>query len=284
MAAKFLGQFLLEKGSITPQQLLSALDAQRASNPLLGELAEQRGMLTAAQARRINERQRAEDRRFGDIAEDMGLLTPEQIAQLLAAQKAQRKLFGEILVEQGTLTPAQLEAELAAHRQEQNDAARALGAGVSEHVLADIATSAINTCARLFPRLLASQCQPAHLVDDAAALSACEVATHVRIEGERPLVVGIACDHATMRAIACAFLSIGPEQRCDDELALDALGEVVNVLMGYVVRDALSDDARYRAFPPDASTPAAALLADRERALAICMNSQLGPFALIVSG
>jgi hypothetical protein len=39
MAAKFLGQFLLERGTLTPAQLLAALDAQRASNPLLGELA-----------------------------------------------------------------------------------------------------------------------------------------------------------------------------------------------------------------------------------------------------
>ena len=39
-----------------------------------------------------------------------------------------------------------------------------------------------------------------------------------------------------MQAIGCSLLSIAPDQ-CDDELALDALGELVNVLMGYVVRD-----------------------------------------------
>ena len=54
MAAKFLGQFLLERGTLTPAQLLAALDAQRASNPLLGELAIHHGMLDALQARRIN--------------------------------------------------------------------------------------------------------------------------------------------------------------------------------------------------------------------------------------
>ena len=84
MAAKFLGQFLLERGTITSPQLLAALDAQRASNPLLGELAVHHGMLSEAQARRINERQRAEDRRFGDIAQDMGLLDGAQLDVLLA--------------------------------------------------------------------------------------------------------------------------------------------------------------------------------------------------------
>ena len=87
MAAKFLGQFLLERGTLTPAQLLAALDAQRASNPLLGELAIHHGMLDALQARRINERQRAEDRRFGDIALEMGWLSEGQLDVLLAAQK-----------------------------------------------------------------------------------------------------------------------------------------------------------------------------------------------------
>ena len=34
MAAKFFGQFLLEQGLINRQQLLAALEAQHASNPL----------------------------------------------------------------------------------------------------------------------------------------------------------------------------------------------------------------------------------------------------------
>ena len=39
MAAKLLGQFLLERGVISAAQLLAAIEAQRATNPLLGELA-----------------------------------------------------------------------------------------------------------------------------------------------------------------------------------------------------------------------------------------------------
>jgi len=281
MAAKFFGQFLLEKGVISAQQLLDALDAQRASNPTLGELAQQRGLLTAAQAKRVNERQRVEDRRFGDIAEDMGLLDSTQLGELLAAQKAQRKLFGEILVEQHTLDSARLETELAAHRQEQEDAARALGETVSAHPLSDLAASAINTSVRLFPRLFGSQCQPAQALDSAQALAAYPVGALVRIEADQPMAVGLACTADTAMRLATAFLSI-PQEKCDDELALDALGEVVNVLMGYVVRDALSDDAQYRAFPPETRTPLAQAMGASPCALAIGMSSQLGDFALLV--
>lgn len=279
MAAKFLGQFLLERGAITTPQLLAALDAQRASNPLLGELAEQRGMLDAAQARRINERQRAEDRRFGDIALDMGLLDATQIDTLLAAQKSQRKLFGEILVEQGALSRERLESELVAHRQDLDEANHALALGIAGHALADRVTSAIRVCNRLFPRLLGSPCQAAGIAD-AATLAACDVTAHVRIDAAQPLLVGIGCSRDSMQAIACALLSISPDE-CDDELAVDALGELVNVLMGYVVRDTLADDAAYRAHPPSTSLAAADLAAVGDT-LALSMNSQHGRFVLIV--
>lgn len=279
MAAKFLGQFLLERGTITSPQLLAALDAQRASNPLLGELAVHHGMLSEAQARRINERQRAEDRRFGDIAQDMGLLDGAQLDVLLAAQKSARKLFGEILVEQGTLTRDQLEVELAAHRQDLDEANHALALGIAGHPLGETVTSAIRVCNRLFPRLLGSQCQAAGIAD-AAALAACDVTAHVRIDAAQPILIGLGCSRSTLQAMACALLSITPEQ-CDDELAVDALGELVNVLMGYVVRDTLPDDASYRAHPPTTTLSAADVVATGAT-LALSMNTQHGGFVLIV--
>ena len=280
MAAKFLGQFLLERGTITPAQLLAALDAQRASNPLLGELAVHHGMLDAAQARSINDRQRAEDRRFGDIALEMGLLDASQLDALLAAQKQGRKLFGQVLVDQGTLTAEQLEAELVAHRRDLDEAHRALALDIAGHALADLATSAIGVSNRLFPRLVGSPCQASGIAD-AATLDACDVTAHVRIEaGTDSLLIGIGCGRATMQAIARSLLSITPEQ-CDDDRAVGALGELVNALMGYVVRDTLADDARYRAHPPSTALSASDLAA-HDRTLALSMASQRGDFVLIV--
>lgn len=277
MAVKFLGQFLLERALITPQQLLAATEAQRASNPLLGELAFRQGLLTEAQARRINERQRAEDRRFGDIAIELGVLDATQVESLLAAQKAGRKLFGQILVEQGVLDAATLEQALAEHRAEQQAGSEALASALEGHPLGGLAQEAAGICTRLFPRMLGAQCQPAGVA--AVIEDAWPHTVHVHIEGDRPLRVGIACDRDTMRAMACAFLRV-PAERCDDELAADALGEIVNVLMGYVVRSALPDDARYRALPPDHGLSAAALAA--RGALPLQMNSQLGTFLLLL--
>ena len=64
---------------------------------------------------------------------------------------------------------------------------------------------------------------------------------HVRVEGAHPLDIGLACDLDSARALACARLGLAPAD-CDDALALDALGEMVNVLMGYAVREVLPDE------------------------------------------
>ena len=282
MAAKFLGQFLLEQGLIDRQQLLDALDAQRASNPLLGELAVAAGMLDPGQAQRINERQRREDRRFGDIARDMELLTAPQVDALLARQKAGRKLFGEILIEQGALTRDALDTALKAHGADRDEAMEALHAEVAAHPSGAVMDNAIGTCTRLFPRLLKTQCQFSSLVAAPADAEVCEVVAHVRIHAQPQLLVAVATDRGTAANICDAFLSL-PAGSGDEALAQDALGELVNVLMGYVVKDALADDAGYHASPPAFDVPASQLLASEPGAIAVKMTSQLGSFVLLVA-
>lgn len=278
MAAKFFGQFLLEKGVITSAQLLRALDVQRTSNPALGELAVARGMLSESQAQTINERQRREDKRFGDIAQAMGLLTSDEVGALLDEQKARRKLFGEILVEEGMLSRAQLEAELREHAGERDDAMRSLDMMLTGHQHGRRVANAISTCNKLFPRLLRTQCQFSAVVD-AAAPPACDAIAVVRVHADRPLVIGLACDAATVSNMGAAFMSL-PVDACDEELARDAFGELVNMLMGYVVKDSLPEDASYRAEPPDFGATLSALASDGQ--VLVSMTSQLGPFVLVI--
>lgn len=282
MAAKFFGQFLLERGVIDARQLLRALELQRAFNPMLGEIAQAEGLLTIAQARMINERQRREDRRFGDIAQELHLLTAAQVDALLEQQKRRRKLFGELLVEEGMLDRATLEAELAAHQADRAQALSSLESHLAGHPLQAMAEGALATCGKLFLRILKTQAQFSSLADAHDLEQGHPLCAYVHVDAQRPLGVALACDAATATAFACAFLSI-PPSACDEALARDALGELVNVLMGYVVKDALPDDMSYRAQPPTFMRPAAALAA-QPRTVAVAMTSQLGPFALLVSG
>jgi hypothetical protein len=279
MAVKFLGQFLLEKGLIDKDQLLAALDAQRASNPLLGELAQASGWLSASQAAQVNALQRSQDKPFGEIARALGLLRDAQVEALLAQQKSRRKLFGEILVELCILDAQQVGRALEMQASERESAVQGLDLGVAGHALEPVLRTAIETCNRLFVRTLKRRSQFSSLVENAADVAGCSIAGHVRVEAAAPLVVGIACDRATMNAIASAFLSLPGSSR-DDALAQDALGELINVLMGYVVKETLAEDARYHAAPPDFSVPLDSLL--EQGALAVSMVSELGSFVLLV--
>ncbi|NUS39954.1 MAG: chemotaxis protein CheX [Lysobacter sp.] len=281
-AAKFFGQFLLERGVIDASQLLRALDLQRASNPMLGEIAQAEGLITIAQARMINERQRREDRRFGDIAQELHLLTAAQVDDLVEQQKRRRRLFGEILVEEGMLDRATLETELAAHQADRAEALSSLARHLDGHPLQVLADGSIATCAKLFLRILKTQAQFSSLAAPRGLEEGHPLCAYVQVDAARPLGVALACDAATATAFTCAFLSL-PPSACDEALARDALGELANVLMGYVVKDALPEDMAYRPKPPT-FLRAASELAAQPRTVAMAMTSQLGPFALLVGG
>ena len=285
MAAKFLGQFLLEQGLIDRQQLLDALDAQRRSNPVLGELAQALGMLDYIQTARIHERQRRDDKRFGDVALDMGLLTGEQVGTLLDQQKRRRRLFGDILVERGALSREQLQQSLQAQRHDRDEAHQALALQIAHHASGKAMASAIDTCARLFPRLIGSRCQFSGLVHpaggpDGGDLDKYRVCARVDVQAQRPLWIGLAAEPAVATDIACAFMSL-PQEACEPALAEDALGELVNVLMGYVAKDAFDEADACRVTPPRFDL-AASQLAAAPGALAVALVSEPGTLLLLV--
>ncbi|MDF1564562.1 MAG: chemotaxis protein CheX [Deltaproteobacteria bacterium] len=112
MSVKFFGQYLLERGTISREALLKALELQDTRNLRLGDYAVRRGYLTEAQSEQINRIQLTEDKRFGEIAKEKGLLTEEQIGELLTLQQNDYLMLGEALLEVGPLDRQTLEAEL----------------------------------------------------------------------------------------------------------------------------------------------------------------------------
>ena len=91
----------------------------------------------------------------------------------------------------------------------------------------------------------------------------------------------VAAPGALVGALAGGFVSMHPSQ-VDDALALDAFGEVVNVLMGYVVKDVLPQGGRYRASPPDFTVPIARAFDAPDRSLVVSLATQAGPVLLAV--
>jgi CheY-specific phosphatase CheX len=120
MNSRFFGQYLLEKGRITSEQLVSALEQQKTIQAAIGTLALERGLLTAEQIKQILNQQRKTGLRFGEQAVAMGSLTQTQVDELLREQEVSHRVrLGEVLVSKGYLTLEMLEKELKEYKKEE---------------------------------------------------------------------------------------------------------------------------------------------------------------------
>lgn len=105
------GEFLIEKNIVREEDLLKALDAQRAQQIPLGQLAVKEGFLEPKQLFKILTAQREQGNgggHLGMVAVDMGFMTLERMEALVKMQTETSELLGDILVEQGSLTRSAL--------------------------------------------------------------------------------------------------------------------------------------------------------------------------------
>ena len=119
MSTRFFGQFLLERGRITSQQLLAALELQKSIPMPIGILALERGWLSATQITDILEKQKRKVSRFEELAVQLGYLTQAQIDELLQIQETSHRVrLGEALVLKGFITLESLDRELKEYNKE----------------------------------------------------------------------------------------------------------------------------------------------------------------------
>jgi len=111
MSAKFFGQFLLEKGRISSQQLVDALEYQKSVTQPIAVLALELGILTADQVYHVLKQLRP-DKQFGEVAVGLGVLSQSQLEKLSHCQSGHRILLGEALIAKGFITVEVLEKEL----------------------------------------------------------------------------------------------------------------------------------------------------------------------------
>ena len=86
MVEYMLGNYLVETGKITKEQLIDVINKQDSVRVKLGLLAVSEGLMTTQQAEEVGLMQAELDKRFGDIAVDMGYLTQDQVTRLLKKQ------------------------------------------------------------------------------------------------------------------------------------------------------------------------------------------------------
>ncbi len=98
---------LVRTGTISPDQLIDALEEQLISRPQLGQLALQSEQLSLSQLFEVLNAQRFEQKQFGEIAIEKGFLSKSQLAILLLQQSKAEAPLSEVLVSQGAISPEQ---------------------------------------------------------------------------------------------------------------------------------------------------------------------------------
>jgi CheY-specific phosphatase CheX len=121
MGIKFFGQYLLEKGVITKEQLLDAVAFQEEQNIKFGVYSMRKGYITKEQLENVLKEQKNSDMKFGEIAIKFRYLTPEQVLEIATKQQNDHIYLGTALVMKGHLSREILEQELKEYQQEQAD-------------------------------------------------------------------------------------------------------------------------------------------------------------------
>ena len=115
----FFGQYLLEKGSLTKDQLIESINYQKSKILKLGEIALDRKLLTEKEIAKIHNEQKRTDMRFGDLAVKMKLLTAEQLGEIITIQKNNHIYLGEAIVACGHMDQTSIDRELQCFKEEQ---------------------------------------------------------------------------------------------------------------------------------------------------------------------
>ncbi len=113
------GLYLKNKGVISAEALISALEYQQGRMPPVGQLAMEEGVLSARQVFKILRCQSGlPHERFGEVAVGMGMMTSAELQRLLMIQWERKPAIADVLVSLRILSQARVDDELAAFRAE----------------------------------------------------------------------------------------------------------------------------------------------------------------------
>jgi len=103
-----LGEYLVQEGAITSDQLVRALEYQRNTTRNLSLMALTEGILTRDEMQRALARQIESGESFEEALRGIGFFSPERLSELYEMRKEFRIPLGEILRRQGALDERKL--------------------------------------------------------------------------------------------------------------------------------------------------------------------------------
>ena len=250
MAVMFFGQYLVERGVVTREVLLQAIELQESVNLSVGAVAVSMGFLTETEVERINQAQRTEDLRFGDMAAKLGLLNQEQFQQVLTKQKNNHLYIGEALVKVGGLTGEELPRYLEEFKQNQAQYVTdrvVIPEGVANaqiwEVFADLTYKMLTRVARL-----TFHSEPARV---ATALPPFSTIAAMEFTGDVNGTYLFAVQDGARKRIASASLNQENVDLEEEEVLDDTVMEFVNVVCGNIAAKVAQLGSSFEIEPPE---------------------------------
>ncbi len=231
MAVKFFGQFLVEKGIVSREALLKAIELQETVNLKFGETALAMELISEADVERVHKAQWSADLQFGDMAVQLGIINETQMHQVLTRQKNSHLYLGEALIQVGALERESLDGYLQEFKVDQSPYVTDktdIPPGVINQemwgMLADLTYKMLGRIANLTVR--PGQCQ---LVNHLAPN--CLIAA-IEITGQLNARYLLSVSAGAREAIARAMLSQESLEGEPQELLDDTIAEFINVVCG----------------------------------------------------
>ncbi len=257
MVEYILGNYLVETGKITKDQLNRILTKQDAVRVKLGLIAVEEGLITIEQADEVNRLQAVMDQRFGDIAVSKGYLTGEQIDKLLKQQGNAYLIFVQALVDEQLITMEEIDLLW-------NDFKRRYGYSNSE--LEDIKSDNVD---RIVPLMLPDEAKKYDGIVATAVRTLIRLVSRntypgwgamtevmpaddmvsQALAGENGIVTCFSERNGALLDVCCSF---GREEfDCLDLDSLDAAGELLNCINGLYASEMSRQGVQLELMPPE---------------------------------
>lgn len=260
MVEHILGNYLVDSGKITKEQLGVVLQKQDSARVKLGLIAVSEGMMTSKQAEEVNMMQSVRDKRFGDIAIERGYLNEEQVERLLKEQGSAYLTFVQTLIDEELIQMDELECFLSDFKRLNNYSNTDLEAIKSDEIdrilplmlpesaqeMLPLIGTVIRTMVRLVDRhiYVGKAAMVDTLPNDNLVLQ--------KLEGAKGLVDCFAERNGALLS-ACSIFGQEEFEKLDSD-ALDAAGELLNCINGMYVSE-LSRQGRFLELMPPEYAP-----------------------------
>lgn len=257
MISYLLGNYLVEEGFMTKEQLEHAVSVQEQIRVKLGLIAVSEGMLTIDQADTINRLQQTMDKRFGDIAVEKGYLTEAQVGSLLKMQGNEFLTFAQTLVDEGIVTMDKIQLVLRSYQVENgftNTELEAIKSGEIEKIVplflpkgAEEYEDIVAVALKMIVRCIDRHAYPMYgTLGDKADLVKPVSQT---LEGAENWRVGFADGEGGLCRLGSGFAK--EEFTVVDEDVQDAVGELLNCISGVFATAQSNKGVTLELMPPE---------------------------------